>query len=790
MALTDKINNLLNNLIFSHYTLDIEEKGRRMIFLSFIFLMIIAFIIFGSFQIKRGSYLTGTLDFLLVIILIILNTILRFIKNGKPIYRFVTFLFILPLSYWIIIGTALGYGSLWGMLYPLVSFFLLGKKEGFFWTVICTCIITFILINPFSFLTFHTYSTLFISRYLVIFVMIIFFTYNYESIRGKYKSAMESEQEKLRLEKEKLAEAKEETDWVNRLLEAEIKEKELAEIELRKHHDQLENIVAQRTTEIQRKIHELELSEMRYRLLADNVDDLIWSTDLDLNFTFISPSVEKMFGYTVDEAMHLPHEKWTVPEWHKKMIEIFTEEMKIERAGKADPRRNAILEIQQIKKDGTIFWVEIKISFIRDHNGKAIGLAGINRDISDRVAALHEKEQMQQHLAQAQKMDALGTLVGGLAHEFNNFLGGILGSFNLLELVLENENLEKRLYIEECLQTGIDSSRRSADLIKQLLILSKKHEIILSPIDINKSISHVYELCKNSLPKSVELNFKGGDTPMIILGDMVQIEQVLLNFCINASHAMTIMIPENKKQGGVLTVKAEKIKSDSIIKESFPEQSDDVQSWIRIQISDTGTGMNNETKLRIFEPFFSTKEKNVGTGLGLAISYNLIKKHGGMVHVYSEPGSGSSFSIYFPVFESDTIIVSEDNTNNDIVKGHGTVLVIDDEEIILKVAKKFLEQCGYDVITAQGGDIGINIYSEKNSEISAVVTDFLMPGKSGLEVFKELKKINDSVKVLLSSGMLDNESREEAIKMGIKETLNKPYLGAELSAKIKSVIED
>jgi len=333
----------------------------------------------------------------------------------------------------------------------------------------------------------------------------------------------------------------------------------------------------------------------------------------------------------------------------------------------------------------------------------------------------------------------------------------------------------------------MESSKRSAGLINQLLILSKRHEITLAPLDIKNSLNHIYELCRNSFPKSIKLNFSTEEEPLVIMGDIVQIEQVLLNLCINASHAMTIMRPPGEKHEGVLTVTAEKIKADFLIKENYPETAGMVNHWIKIKISDTGVGIGDDIKQRIFEPFFSTKNQNISSGLGLAISYNIIKKHGGIINVYSEPGSGSCFSIYFPVINDSSKVLFDEN-DREIVYGTGTVLIIDDEPVILNIAEGFLEQCGYDIITAEGADKGIEIYKNEHSRISAVLIDLSMPGKSGIEVFQELQGIDPDIKAVLSSGMLDSESKDAAVKMGVKNCVNKPYMGTELSKVMKAVI--
>ncbi len=758
MLILNKINNVFNRLIISRHFLSIEETGRRKLFILFLVLINLGLFIFGTQHFVNGFYKNGIINYTLVAVLIFFIIILRSLKSGLPIFRISTLLLAIVLCFWIRTGGPSGYSSIWGMLFPLFSFFLLGKREGLTWTFIFLFLMIFMLINPYSFLSGYTYTSQFIPRYIFLFLMIFLFTYNYESIREKYETEMK----------------------------AEINVRQKAQDELRRHRDHLEEIVTERTLEIEKKSEMLETSEKRYRLMADNVNDLIWATDLNLNFSFISPSVFRMYGYTVDEAFKLPHDKWNTPESYSKMLNVYQREIVLL---KSQPEKTVILQLEQIKKDGTVFPAELKVSSILDENGTAIGIVGITRDISDRIAMEQEREKIKEHLAQSQKMEALGTLVGGLAHDFNNFLAGIIGSFDLISFALKEEKLDKKDYIEKYLHLGMESSKRSSGLINQLLILSKRHEIKFSPLDIKKSLDHIYELCSNTFPKSIGLNFRIDEAPLVINGDMVQIEQVLLNLCINASHSMTVMQPVGVKHGGVLSVIAEKVNSDNIIMESFPASAGIVDYWIRIKISDTGVGIDSDTMQRIFEPFFSTKNKNESTGLGLAISYNIIKKHGGIINVYSEPGSGSCFSIYLPVYNEENKVFI-DEAVQEISGGSETVLVIDDEKLILNIAKGFLAHCGYSVITADGANKGIELFKNEYSRISAVLLDLSMPGKSGLEVFQELKKFNPNVKAILSSGMLDSETKETAIKMGIKEIVNKPYTIMDLSMVMKKVISE
>ncbi len=775
--------------LFEGRSESLEEKVRRKLFTFFLFLLIIPLFLFGTAQLRQGAYIYGITDFIVAFLLIAFLIILKYMKRGKVIYRISSLLLMLLLFYWIQSGAVNGYASVWALAFPPYIFFLMGKREGMLWSTLLVLVTALLFINPFSALTNFTYPPEFISRHLFSYFVIFLATYNYESLRVRYQQAMEAEQKNLLLEKERLTEARDELESVNLRLKEEMEERKRAEEELRQHYDRLEEMVRERTLEIQEKNRMLMDSQRLYKLLSENVNDLIWATDLDLRFTFISPSVTRLYGYTVEEAMRLPHDKWNTPESLEKIIEAYRREMALEMAGQWDAGKYVFLELEQYRKDGTIFSVELKVSFLREENGRAIGIVGITRDITERKQAQQEKEEMQEQLAQAQKMEALGTLVGGIAHDFNNLLGGIIGSLSLLEVLLQKENLSDRESIEEYLHLGMESSKRSADLIKRLLILSKKHEIILAPINIADSLSHIHELCRNSFPKSIALHFPEREEALMIMGDAVQVEQVLLNLCINASHAMTIMRPPGAKQGGTLTVTVGTIKSDCIMREHFPEITGIVGSWVRVQITDTGVGMDAETKKRIFEPFFSLKSMHTGSGLGLATSYNIIQKHGGFIHVYSEPGSGSSFSLYFPEYNVEKGGYHADFPGQGVIRGSGTVLVIDDETIILNVAKGFLEQCGYRVITAGSALEGIEVYRERQGEIDAVLIDLSMPDKSGLEVYHELSTINPDVRVLLSSGMLDNQSREQALQMGIRDTVHKPYLAGELSVKMKALME-
>ena len=412
--------------------------------------------------------------------------------------------------------------------------------------------------------------------------------------------------------------------------------------------------------------------------------------------------------------------------------------------------------------------------------GREVILASV-RDLTDRTNAEAERERVRGQLVQAQKMEAVGTLAGGIAHDFNNVLGGIMGSLNLVDLMLKKERLENTEDIFKYLETATDSSRRAADMTRQLLTLSRKRELQKSAVIVQNSLKNVLNICKNSFPKSVDLDFRCGGEPLTVHADPTQIEQALLNLCVNASHAMTLMRGEGTRHGGRLTVEALPVSSDHEFCALHPGAIEGA-SCVLIRVEDTGVGMDEEIQCRIFDPFYTTKSQDEGTGLGLAITYSIVKLHGGFIDVESKPGQGSVFKIYLPLMEEARAGLPD--RAHGIVRGAGRILVVDDEETILRVAMAMLEQCGYEVITAGSAEQGIRVFAREHAGIRAVVLDTAMPGKSGLEVYEAMKGIDPGVRVLLCSGFMDASTMEKAREMGVRVFINKPYSLEELSRKL------
>jgi len=444
-------------------------------------------------------------------------------------------------------------------------------------------------------------------------------------------------------------------------------------------------------------------------------------------------------------------------------------------------------EILGIRVDGKSFHCEVNIAFVMLDDGPATLVLGQN--VTDRKTAEKEKQRMQGQLLQAQKMEAVGTLTGGIAHDFNNMLGGIIGSLNLIELRLKKENHPANDSLGKHLETALEAAGRAADMTRQLLTLSRKSDLKLAPVDVNLSLNHIRKLCQNSFPKSVELEFRTTKEPLVVHADPVQIEQALLNLCVNASHAMTIMRSENETAGGILTVSTEKMRCDDAFRVLHPDARPE-GTCILIRVSDNGVGMDEQTRLQIFDPFFSTKGQQEGTGLGLAMAYGIVTQHQGFIEVDSEPGKGSTFNVFLPAMEEKAADRIKDASAPSIVTGNGRILVIDDETALLHIARGMLEACGYEVLCAQGGETGIELYRREHERIQAVLLDLSMPGMSGLEVLERIRKIDPGVRALLSSGFMEERDRQKAAALGLKQFIQKPYRIEELSIKMKKVIEE
>ncbi len=404
-----------------------------------------------------------------------------------------------------------------------------------------------------------------------------------------------------------------------------------------------------------------------------------------------------------------------------------------------------------------------------------------------RIDDITELKKKEEQLRQAQKMETIGTLAGGIAHDFNNILSGIVGVVSILKYKLD-KNLEiTKEQLTEYLDIMEQSGRRAGDIVQRLLTLSRKQNTTMEKVDVSEVLIHIIKICSNTFDKSIKIEGVNLDTVSSIYADFTQLEQVILNLAINASHAMTIMRPADQQPGGVLTIEVSDYVSDSEL--AGYTSPDNVNEYLKISVKDTGVGMDRVIISQIFEPFFSTKDKSMGTGLGLTIVYNIIQQFGGFIDVDSTPGKGTEFKMYLPKYKKE----AETDRRRDSVqvkKGSGTILVVDDEPVLRELARSMLMQAGYEVILADDGDTGITAYKEREYEIDLVLLDMMMPNKNGRETFDELKKINKDVKVIMTSGFTKDKRVEDVLKAGVSDFIQKPYTIFALSEKVHKVLFD
>lgn len=514
-------------------------------------------------------------------------------------------------------------------------------------------------------------------------------------------------------------------------------------------------------------------SEERYRTLFDESADAIMLLD-ENSFIDCNKATLELFGFKLKEKFIGMHPSELSPEYQingEKSSKLSREMIKL--AYKTGGHK---FEWKHKKADNSEFYAEVILTAFHLHDKEF--LQAVVRDITLR-------KQAEEQLRQAQKMETVGTLAGGIAHDFNNILGGILGTVSLMTHKLNKESGLEKDKIIDYLYMIKESGLRAADMVRQLLTLSRKQVLSFSPVDLNHSIKNVVKICKRTIDKSIKIETQYLDKKVIVNADPTQLEQVLLNLCVNAGHAMTTMKSNEEKWGGTLTITIEEKVADKYFCKIYQE-AEEINYW-KVEVRDTGVGISKEILSKIFNPFFSTKTETTGTGLGLSMVYGIIKQHQGFIDVYSEVGIGTAFTIFLPVYNEEKT-VSEVKKDIEVKKGEGLVLVADDEDVMREIAKDALEECGYKVILAKNGEECVKLYEQNYNEIKAVVLDMSMPVISGKDAFLKMKNINPEVKVLLSSGYRKDDRVEESIKLGVKDFIQKPYSLEKLSVKIYNVI--
>jgi len=514
-------------------------------------------------------------------------------------------------------------------------------------------------------------------------------------------------------------------------------------------------------------------SEEKYRTILESIEEGYYETNIAGDFTFFNDSLATIFGYTRDEMWGMNYKKNTDKESADRLYQVFN---KVYTTGK--PSKGSEYKISG--KDGVTKYVEVSVSLLKDAEGKRVGFRGIIRDVTERKLSEQEKARLESQFQQAQKMEATGTLAGGIAHDFNNLLMAMQGNASLILLDKDSSHpdYERLKNIEEYI-------RDAANLTKQLLGFARGGKYEVKPTDLNtllKKSSKMFGRTK----KEITIHPKYQEDLWAVEADPGQIEQVLLNLYVNAWQAMP-------GGGGELFLKTQ----NTIIDEHYSKPYNvKPGKYVMISITDTGSGMDEATRKRIFDPFFTTKEMGRGTGLGLASVYGIIKSHGGFIDVYSEKGHGTIFKIHLPAREADSIAPDvEPDKTFEMARGTETILLVDDEDMIIEVGTELLREMGYHVLIARSGREAIEIVSEayRSDPISTapdlVILDMIMPDMSGGETYDRLKKISPGIRVLLSSGYSIDGQATDILERGCNGFIQKPFNIEQLSQKIREMTD-
>jgi PAS domain S-box-containing protein len=542
-------------------------------------------------------------------------------------------------------------------------------------------------------------------------------------------------------------------------------------------HDELvkrvENALDQRRLRAERDVFrkKFETSEERYRYLVQHSPDIIFTLGAKGEFLFVNDTVESLLGYESSSLQGKDFSTIVHGDDVEKVRAFF------EAARKGKPLSDCMevrLRCRTSRANGDdCSTVELRASAMAEvsveESGKIHGIYGVARDITERRRTEEEKKLLEAQLRQAQKMEAIGTLAGGIAHDFNNLLMAIQGNASLMlfDLDQKHEHFDRLRNIEKLVDSG---SRLTA----QLLGYARKGRYEVRPIDLNLLVKDACETF-NRTKKEIRITQHFDKHLAAIEADAGQIEQVLMNLLVNAADAM--------RGGGKVTIRTSNTTHEDMKGKLYNPKPG---KYVLLAVSDTGIGMDEKTQERIFEPFFTTKEMGRGTGLGLASTYGIIKGHGGFIDVESQPGKGATFYIYLPA--STKKIPKTHRIRERIVPGQETVLLIDDEDMVLEIGRALLETMGYQVITAKDGEEAISLYERQGSGIDLVLLDVVMPGLGGGDVYDRLKTMNPDMKCLLLSGYSIDGEATEILQRGCDGFIQKPFKLRDLSKSIREIL--
>ncbi len=523
----------------------------------------------------------------------------------------------------------------------------------------------------------------------------------------------------------------------------------------------------------------LRLSEQRYRLLAENSGDVIWLLDIHtFRFVYVSPSVEKLLGYSVDEVLQqTPLEVMT--EDSCRLIEERLPPRLASFAAGDSSVRSQTMEITQKHRDGRLIPTEVTTTLLTDDQGRVTHVLGISRDISERKRAEAEKDKLEARLAQTQKLESIGRLAGGVAHDFNNHLQAILG---FTELIMEGMDPTRHEYAD--LLEIQKAARYSADLTRQLLAFSRQQLTTPVRLDLNHVLADMLRMIQRLVGEGVELAWKPSVKVHPVRMDVTQVNQILVNLCVNARDAM--------KGTGRIEIETLNITCDEAFCSTRPDAVPG--AYVLLRVRDTGCGMTPDVLQHLFEPFYTTKAFGQSTGLGLATVHGIVRQNNGFIEVESQPGAGATFSIYLPACMQEGTTpadaASEAEPAGKLPRGRGeTVVILDDQGAVLQIAERLLARLGYQVLAARNAAEVLSLMRSRKEAIHLLLTDVIMPDLSGRELARQVAVLRPEVKCLFMSGFTADELVRDGALAPETSLLQKPFSGETLALHIRQVLD-
>jgi PAS domain S-box-containing protein len=501
--------------------------------------------------------------------------------------------------------------------------------------------------------------------------------------------------------------------------------------------------------------------------IIENIPDMLFLKDADeLRFVSLNKAGENLLGYSRDELFG----KNDYDFFPKDQADFFTQQDRtvLEKKEIIDIPEEEILTRSKEKRI-----LHTKKVPIFDSEGNPMYLLGISEDITDLKMAREESIRLNAQLLQAQKLESIGNLAGGIAHDFNNILSSIIG---FTEIVLDD--VQKGSIVEDDLQEVYKAGKRAKDLVKQILTIARKSDEEIKPVKVKTIVEEALTFLRSSIPTSIEIQQRI-KSESYIMGNPTQLHQILMNLCTNAMHAM-------EESGGLMKVLLEDIRFEEY--DSTQELNVKPGDYVKLSVSDTGSGISPKVIGSIFDPYFTTKEPGEGTGLGLALVHGIVEKYGGDIEVLSELGKGSRFSIYLPILK--TRQNCDPYVKEDLPTGSERILFVDDEVSIAKMCSQMLKRFGYSVTYHTNSIEALKLFQEKPDDFDIVITDMTMSNMTGDKLAVELMKIRQDIPVILCTGYSKKMSDKTASDIGIKAFAYKPVDKADLVKIVRKVLDE